>query len=152
MLDAIADALDLQVLPVTDDKWAASTVRSAVQLLRYLSLRVVQEPALLPQQLAQLRTALQKIDAMLTSPQLADLRGGVRAALRRPAPPAHDMPALDAEIDILLRAAESVIAARQRVQDASGSSAIHDALLGCLTRQLSAERELILPFQSTPPI
>src|SRR6266850_733991 len=39
LLDSIAQALEDQVLPVVQDKWGASTLRSAMQLLRHLALR-----------------------------------------------------------------------------------------------------------------
>jgi hypothetical protein len=152
LLDAIADALDRQVLPAVEDRWAASTLRSAVQLLRHLALRVECEPQLLPQQAAALRKTLRVVEPMLTAPGLSDLRAGINSALQRPSAPTQDLVALDVEIDSLQRAAEAVIAARDRVLAATGAPTIHNLLISCCTERLAAEASLITPFQSTPPI
>jgi hypothetical protein len=59
---------------------------------------------------------------------------------------------LDRRVEALLAAAESVIAARDVVRAATGSSAVHDALVEALSGQLARELPMIEPFQSTPPI
>ena len=47
LVDGIANALERQVSPVVQDKWAASVLRSAVQLLRHVAVRVEDEARLL---------------------------------------------------------------------------------------------------------
>ena len=59
LIAGVADALEWQVLPVVQDQWAASTLRSAMQLLRHLALRVEQEPRILVEEARDLRGVLQ---------------------------------------------------------------------------------------------
>lgn len=152
LIDAIVDALEKRVLPAVTDKWAASTVRSAMQLLRHLAVRVELEPRLVPELDAELATELERVRDGLSDARLADLRNRVDAALALPEPAAGDVAARDARFEQRRAAAESVIAARDRVRECTGSSALHDSLVDCLLRQLDRERALIAPFQSTPPI
>jgi hypothetical protein len=152
LLTGIADALDRQVLPAVTDKWAASTVRSASQLLRHLALRVECEPRLLQDAARDLATVLTEVRPLFGGPDLADIRIALDKALNVPAAAADDLPCLRARHEALSSAAEAVIAARDRVREAAGSSAIHDQIVNCLLRQLDRQRALIEPFQSLPPI
>lgn len=152
LLDSVAAALEAQVLPSVQDKWAASTLRSAMQLLRFLALRVAQEPQILREQAADLHATLAQLAPLLAQPQLADLHAAVMAVLQTTQPAAHDVPGLDACCERALACAEALIAARDRLRSATGSSVVHERLVACLQRQLERERALIAPFQSTPPI
>lgn len=58
LIDGIDWSLQHRVVPVTDDKWAASTLRSVHCLLQHLSVRVEAEGALLHEDNADLRRVL----------------------------------------------------------------------------------------------
>ncbi len=152
LLTGIADALDRQVLPAVTDKWAASTARSASQLLRHLALRVECESRMLQHEARELATVLTEARLLFGGPDLVDIRVVLDKALSVPAAQADDLPCLRARHATLSSAAETVISARDRVRQVTGSSAIHDQIVDCLLRQLDRERALIEPFQSLPPI
>ncbi len=157
LLHSIAEALERQVLPGVTDKWAASTLRSAMQLLHHLALRIEHEPALLRQQRTELIAALTATHADLAAPakqvpQLLALRGQLERALHGAAAPSDDVLTLERCVEELLAAAERVIAARDSLRAATGSSVISDTLVELLARQLARELPLIEPFQSKPPI
>lgn len=152
LLGSIAAALEQQVLPVVQDKWAASTLRSAMQLLRYLALRVPSEPAILRAQAADLQLVLTQVTASIERVNLADLLAKLQTFVAQPQPDALDNTALETYCESGLRVIEALIAARDRLRSATGSSATHDMLIDCLQRQLARERDLILPFHTSPPI
>ena len=162
LLQSVAEALERQVLPSVTDKWAASTLRSAMQLLRHVALRVEREPALLCQQAVDLASVLTRTHAELSTAVqsaagksalgLAALCNELTRVLSEPAVPPDDLATMEHRVAGLLAAAESVIAARDAVRAATGSSAVHDALVEALSRQLARELPMIEPFQSTPPI
>jgi hypothetical protein len=145
------------VLPAVTDKWAASTLRSAMQLLNHLALRIDHEPALLQQQLVELIPALTATHADLAAaaqqvPQLRALRDQLERALHGATATPDNGVILERRVEALLAAAERVIAARDAVRAATGSSVITDTLVQLLARQLARELPLIEPFQSKPPI
>jgi hypothetical protein len=156
LLRSVADALERQVMPTVSDKWAASTLRSAMQLLRHVALRVEHEPALLRQQEIELTAVLSRTNADLAvltqDASLVSLRSDLAAALAVPADPRDDAGPLERRVDALLAAAESVVAARDAIRGAAGTLDIHDRLIDCLSRQLARELPMVEPFQSTPPI
>lgn len=152
LLESIVAALEAQVQPVVQDKWAASTLRSATQLLRFLALRVQQEPQILREQAADLRATLTAVSPLLALPTLTDLRAPLQALLAETPPAPEDLASLDAYCDRALSGIEQLVSARDRVRTATGSTDVHEQLIACLTRQMARERELISPFQSTPPI
>lgn len=125
LVDAVAEALDAQVLPFVGDKWAASTLRSAIVLLRHAALRIELEPAMRARHAQELRDCLAPF--------------GVPAAV--------------SDFDALQAAAERVLAERARSGEASRHDAAHhDRLVACLTRQLDEYREILAPFEGAPPI
>jgi hypothetical protein len=152
LLSSIADALDQQVLPALADKWAASTARSASQLLRHLALRVETEPRLLRDEARELAAALTAVRSSCGADELADIRAHLDQALALPAADADDLAGLRSRLATLSVAAEKVLAARDRLRLATGYGRAHAQLVDCLLRQLDAERALIEPFQSLPPI
>jgi hypothetical protein len=152
LLDAIAEQLGSQVLPVVQDKWAASTVRSAMQLLRHLALRVVLEPRLLVAEAADLHGLLTHASVLLRPTSQAALRAELQTALALPAPAPHDIAAQTARDNAWLVVVEKLVAARDELRVATGSSLLHEALVAYLERRLLRERELIAPFIHTPPI
>lgn len=152
LLSSIADALDQQVLPALTDKWAASTARSASQLLRHLALRVETEPRLLRDEASELAAALTAVRSSCGADELADIRAQLDQALALPAADATDLSSLRSRLAALSVAAEKVLAARDRLRAATGSGRAHEQVVDCLLRQLDGERALIEPFQSLPPI
>jgi hypothetical protein len=152
LLCSIADALDQQVLPALADKWAASTARSASQLLRHLALRVEAEPRLLRDEASELAVALTAVRSNCGADALTDIRVQLDQALALPAADVDDLAGLRSRLAALSVAAEKVLAARDRLRVAIGSGRAHEQLVDCLLRQLDAERALIEPFQTLPPI
>ncbi len=152
LINSVADALERQVLPTVQDKWAASAVRSAMQLLRHLALRVAQEPRILVEEAVDLRAVLQSARAQLSASNLADLKANVDGALALPEPAAHDVLAMAQRDEQWLAVVEAILAARPRLDAALGSSQLRESLVAYLERRLLRERELIEPFRSTPPI
>jgi hypothetical protein len=151
LLESIAQALEDQVLPVVQDKWAASTLRSATQLLRHVAIRVAREPRMLAEDSADARAVLMGIAPELSRLGLADLAAGVGAALGAGLADPLDVAAADALNEGYLRAIESVIAARDRLRQAGPTADVHAALLAYLQRRLARERGLFVPVFLTPP-
>jgi hypothetical protein len=152
LLTSIAEQLGTQVLPSVQDKWAASTVRSAMQLLRHLALRAEHEPRLLVEEAVELQLLLTQVAASLQATSLSGLRSEVLAALQLPDAAAHDLSAQNARDEAQLRTVEKLIAKRDAIRTATGSNAVHDALVTYLERRLQREHQLIEPFRTTPPI
>jgi hypothetical protein len=83
LIEGIDWSLQNRVAPVTEDKWAASTLRSTHCLLQHLAVRVDQEGQLLHEDNADLRTVLGAVAARLTGAPWARERSAVEAALAR---------------------------------------------------------------------
>jgi len=81
LLESIAQALEDQVGPLVQDQWAASTLRSAVQLLRHVAIRGVREPGLLAEDRADVRSVLEAVRARLAGAGLPELEHAVTTAL-----------------------------------------------------------------------
>jgi hypothetical protein len=152
LLDSIAEQLGEQVLPAVTDKWAASTVRSAIQLLRHLALRVEHEPRLLAAESMDLQLTLKRVAEALSDTELSELKTATQFALTIPAAPANDHAAQCARDAAVQGTVEALVAARDLIRSATGTTDVHDWLLAYLERRLVRERELIIPFQTTPPI
>src|SRR5258708_12304830 len=90
LLESIAQALEDQVLPVIQDKWGASTLRSAMQLLRHLALRVPLEAGVLAADNDDARRILTLVNDRLRQLAETDL-----AAAPPAAPPPRPMHPLD---------------------------------------------------------
>ena len=73
LLESIAQALEDQVLPLMQDKWGASTLRSAMQLLRHLALRVPFEARILAADNEDVRRVLTLVHDELTQIGESDL-------------------------------------------------------------------------------
>ena len=151
LLGSIAQALEDQVLPVVQDKWAASTLRSAMQLLRHLAIRVVREPGILAADNADLREVLSAATAELAQAGLGDLEAAVCAALAAGNPDPLDVAAADRLNEGYLRAVEALIAARDRLRQARPAGELHAALVEYLRRRLEREHDLFLPVFLSPP-
>lgn len=152
ILDAIAAQLESQVLPAVDDKWAASTLRSSLQLLRHLALRVAVEPSIAADDSADVRAVLKQLRELLSAPELCDLKALVAAAQANPDAAPYDIAARDANDEAAQAAVEAIVTARSRVHAAIGSLAVHDLVVAYLQRRMRRERELFLPVCLTSPI
>ena len=151
LLESIARALENQVLPVVQDKWGASTVRSALQLLRHLALRVPLEARFLAADTDDARRTLTFVQEALRSCGQAELAGAAAAALAVGAPDPLDVAAADGHNEAYLRAVETIIAARDRLRAAHAPPQIHQALTEYLQRRLEREREMFIPVFLSPP-
>jgi hypothetical protein len=151
LLDSIAQALEDQVLPLIQDKWGASTLRSAMQLLRHLALRVPLEPRILAADNDDVRRILTLAHDRLTQLGETDLAAAAAAALGPRAADPLDVVAADAQNETYLRAVESIVAARDRLRAVDGPPTIHQSLIDYLQRRLERERAMFLPVFLSPP-
>ena len=151
LLDSIAQALEEQVLPVIQDKWGASTLRSAMQLLRHLALRVPLEAGILAADNDDARRILTLVSERLRQLGETDLAAAAAAALgARPVDPL-DVTAADALNEIYQRAIETIVAARDRLRAIDTPPQIHRTLVDYLQRRLDRERGMFVPVFLSPP-
>lgn len=151
LLTSIAQELEDRVLPVVQDKWGASTVRSAMQLLRHLSLRVPLEPRILAEDNKDARATLELAHERLSRLGASDLASVAADALGSAAEDALDIEAVDALNEKYLRAIEMIVAARDRLRLIDDPPTIHASLIDYLKRRLEREHGLFLPvFLSAP--
>jgi len=151
LLESIAQALEDQVLPVMQDKWGASTLRSAMQLLRHLALRVPFEARILAADNEDVRRVLTLVHDELTQIGESDLASTAAAALGARAADPLDVIATDAQNETYLRAVEAIVAARDRLRARGAPPRIHAALVEYLQRRLERERGMFLPVFLSPP-
>jgi hypothetical protein len=151
LLETIAQELEDQVLPVVQDKWGASTLRSAMQLLRHLALRVSLEPRILAEDNDDARGTLTLAHDRLTRLGESDLAAAAAAALNSHSAEPLDVVAADAMNETYLRAVETIVAARDRLRAVDDPPMIHQSLVDYLQRRLERERGMFLPvFLSAP--
>jgi cell division septum initiation protein DivIVA len=151
LLEGIAQALEDQVLPLMQDKWGASTLRSAMQLLRHLALRVPFEARFLAADNEDVRRVLTLVHDQLTQIGESDLASSAAAALGARAADPLDVIATDAQNETYLRAVEAIVAARDRLRARGAPPQIHAALVEYLQRRLERERGMFLPVFLSPP-
>lgn len=145
LIRGIAAALEGTVLPALgEDRWAASTVRSAMTLLAHLAERVRVE---LPLVLADNEDAADTLQAVVRGPRPAAANPALFAAiadlLAEPAPvSAHDLDVQEA----LNRRYQALIEKLLRdCRDAAHMHAIHAELNAYLRRRAERERPLYFP-------
>ena len=151
LLEGIAQALEDQVLPLMQDKWGASTLRSAMQLLRHLALRVPLEARILAADNEDVRGVLTLVHDELTRIGESDLASSAAAALGARAADPLDVIATDAQNETYLHAVEAIVAARDRLRARGAPPQIHAALVEYLQRRLERERGMFLPVFLSPP-
>src|SRR4029077_8999793 len=115
LLESIAPSLEDQVLPVIQDRWGASTLRSAMQLLRHLALRVPLEAGILAADNDDARRILMLVSDRLRELGETDLAAAAAAALSPRSVDPFDVIGADALNETYLRAVELIIAARDRL-------------------------------------
>jgi hypothetical protein len=151
LLDSIAQALEEQVLPVIQDKWGASTLRSAMQLLRHLALRVPLEAGILAADNDDVRRILTLVGDRLRQLGETDLAAAAAAALSAHSVDPLDVIAADAVNETYQGAVEIIIAARDRLRTIDTPPQIHQTLVDYLQRRLDRERGMFVPVFLSPP-
>jgi hypothetical protein len=151
LLESIAQALEDQVLPVVQDKWGASTLRSAMQLLRHLALRVPLEAGILGADNDDARRILTLVSDRLRQLGETDLGAIAAAALSARSVDPLDVIAADALNEIYQRAIETIVAARDRLRAIDTPPQIHRTLVDYLQRRLDRERGMFVPVFLSPP-
>jgi hypothetical protein len=151
LLDSIAQALEEQVLPVIPDKWGASTLRSAMQLLRHLALRVPLEAGILAADNDDVRRILTLVGDRLSQLGETDLAAAAAAALSARSVDPLDVIAADAVNETYQGAVEMIIAARDRLRTIDTPPQIHQTLVDYLQRRLDRERRMFVPVFLSPP-
>lgn len=152
LISAIVTALEQEVAPLVQDKWAGSVLRSATQLLNHLSLRVEDEARVLIEDNKDVRRVLETIYRSLTvNAQMASLRAAVEEALQATESPHHDVVALDARNEAYLVAVEKLLKHRNLVRQETGETSVHEQLREYLRRRLKREHHLYFPVFTGPP-
>ena len=149
LIEGVVVALERDVAPQVADRWAASALRSAVQLLNHLAVRVESEAALLIEDNADARAVLARVAARLgSSADSAALRTVIDAALRSAEPPPHDTVRLDAANEVLQGVIDRVLRERPALAE---PDVIHDELRAYLRRRLEREHPLCFPVFTGAP-
>ncbi len=151
LLESIAQALEDQVLPVIQDKWGASTLRSAMQLLRHLALRVPLEAGVLAADNDDARRILTLVNDRLRQLGETDLAAAAAAALGARSVDPLDVIGADALNETYLGAVEMIVAARDRLRAVDIPPQIHQTLVDYLQRRLDRERGMFIPVFLSPP-
>ena len=151
LLESIAQALEDHVLPVIQDKWGASTLRSAMQLLHHLALRVPLEAGILAADNDDVRRILTLVGDRLSKLGETDLAAAAAAALSAHSVDPLDVVAADALNETYQGAVEMIIAARDRLRTIDIPPQIHQTLVDYLQRRLDRERGMFVPVFLSPP-
>ena len=151
LLESIAQALEDHVLPVMQDKWGASTLRSAMQLLHHLALRVPLEAGILAADNDDVRRILTLVGDRLSELGETDLAAAAAAALSARSVDPLDVIAADALNENYQSAVEMIIAARDRLRTIDTAPQIHQTLVDYLQRRLARERGMFVPVFLSPP-
>jgi hypothetical protein len=145
LLAAVASALERQVAPKVDDKWAASTLRSAAQLLAYASARSEREPRILDEDNEDARALLESLSARLDEESPA--RREVQEALRGAAVAGSDALSRDARNERYQAAIDRLL----RDPRVRALKPVYQSLRGYLRRRLRREHGLYFPVFTGPP-
>lgn len=151
LLSGIARALESQVLPKLEDKWAASTVRSAIQLLDHLERRVELEPGLLAIEHDELDALFAQIIGTLREANWAGLPALLEFGAAGPATVSQDLAGLAARDEARLAILETLVARRVEIARATGSDELHKGIIAYLLRRIGREKPMILPVLLGPP-
>jgi hypothetical protein len=153
LIERVADALDESVLPsLSHDKWSASTVRSAVTLLRHLAKRVELEAAIIAADTQDAHSVLTGLLPHIRPGEDVELGAGIAAILAEPAPASFDTPAMDAHNTRYQALFERLL----RDQYEGGwtnaeEQKVRGAIRAYLKRRLARERDMYMPEFSGPP-
>ena len=152
LLERISDALERQVAPAVDDKWASSVLRSATQLLDHIAVRTESEARVLIEDNQDVRQVLEGIAPRLAREgAAAALYAAIDKALHMPAAEPYDTVALDLRNEAYQVAVELLLKHRDIVQQATGDSGLCRELCAYLKRRQARERHLYFPVFTGPP-
>jgi hypothetical protein len=148
LISAIVESLEHQVAPNVQDKWAASALRSATQLLNHLALRSEREGRVLVEDNRDVREVLETVlQALAAHAELSDVRTAVEKALNDPEPSIHDVAALDARNEVYQAAVDRLL----RQPEVRTLDGLHESLRSYLRRRLLREHPLYFPVFTGPP-
>lgn len=152
LIESIITALERQVSPVVQDKWAASVLRSASQLLKHIALRTEDEGRVLIEDNQDVRLVLEAIRRRLAGKSDdAQLSTALEQALQAADPAAHDTAALAVRNEVYQVVVEQLLRHRDRVRKATGGTDTRDELRAYLRRRLRREHHLYFPVFTGPP-
>jgi hypothetical protein len=148
LISAIVESLERQVAPNVADKWAASALRSATQLLNHLAVRVEREGRVLAEDNQDARRVLEAaLPRLAAHPDLAGVRGAVQGALNESEPSLQDTGSLDARNEHYQAAIEALL----RDAGVRALDELYQSLRGYLHRRLEREHALYFPVFTAPP-
>jgi hypothetical protein len=151
LVEGIANALERQVAPAVQDKWAASVLRSALQLLRHVSIRVEDEARLLGEDNADATRVLEHAAQRLRGRAAFEaLHARIERALELEPVPSHDAVALAERSDLLQSALEELLRDPDRLGDAE-DAVVLDAARQYLQRRLAREQHWYFPVFNGAP-
>ena len=152
LIKTVAAALERDVSPHVSDKWGASTLRSAVQLLNHVAVRVEWEIVVLTEDDADVRRVLQsardRLAASDSAPAWCRAMGEVLAA---PPLATCDPVELDRRIEACQGVVELLLRDRQALHAVPSGREIHADLRSYLRRRLEREQGLYFPAFTGAP-
>lgn len=152
LIEKIVASLEADVGPHVSDRWAASALRSAVQLLNHLAVRVEVEAGVLVADNADARRVLAGLRPRLAEAGVApEAIAAVDAALATAEPPTHDVAVLDDANEAFQAAIERVLRDRAPLQASAAGRAVHAELRDYLGRRIARERPLYFPAFTGAP-
>jgi hypothetical protein len=153
LLEGIAGALERQVAPAILDKWAASVLRSAVQLLGHLASRVEDEARILEEDNADARRVLTKMASRIAAnrPRVAPLADAVAQALQAEETPSSDVVRLTERNDAYQAAIEFLVRNRDASVELPDGAIVREELHAYLQRRLAREHHLYFPSFTGAP-
>ena len=152
LVESVALSLERDVSPQLTDKWAASALRSAVQLLKHVAVRVEREHAILIEDNTDVRSVLQSSRERLAASQSGS--GWCRVIdelLAAPEPVLHDAVGLDQRNEAFQAVVEQLLRDRRALHAVPVGQEIHADVGRYLRRRLEREQGLYFPaFTSAP--
>ncbi len=148
LISAIVESLELEVAPHVTDKWSASALRSAAQLLRHLALRYQHEGEVLIRDNRDVRHVLESVLPQIAArPEFEDVVVAIGREMHHDEPNPHDLMALDARNEIYQAAIERLL----KDKALRASEELLATLRGYLRRRLEREHALYFPVFTGPP-
>jgi hypothetical protein len=154
LIESTSEALGTVVLPAisADDKWASSTVRSAMTLLGHLAKRVEMEGGILAADNDDARKVLAEVLPKLRKSDDAGLKADIETALSSGKDTPYDVPAMDALNTTYQSLFDSLL--RDQYDGAwkdDGSQPVRAVIRAYLKRRLERERNIVFPEFAGPP-
>jgi hypothetical protein len=152
LIEAVVSSLQRDVSPHLADKWGASALRSAVQLLQHVAVRVEKEAALLIEDNADVRRVLRSTrERLAASRSCAAWCRAIDEVLAVQEPAAHDTVGLDRHNEACQDVVELLLRDRQALHAARSGREIHAELRSYLRRRLEREHTLYFPAFTGAP-